>query len=111
MESVLREQDINYFLTEIERAFPNFIAGVITDRNGFPIGSKIEKDFQIQENELALFAIAGNRDFIEDSEYIKVWRNLDKSKDIKLFLLLHKSSQYIHRFKKLNKIIDTQVLF
>ena len=111
MESVLREKDINHFLTKIERTFPNFIAGVITDHHGFPIGSKIEKSFQIQENELALFAIAGNRDFIKDSGFIKVWRNLDKSKDIKLFILLQKSSKYIHRFKDFNKILETQGLF
>ena len=110
LESVLREQDINYFLTEIKNAFPNFIAGVITDNNGFPIGSRIDK-IQIQEDDLALFAIAGRRAFIEDSGYIKVWRNLDKSKNIKLFLLLQKSNKYIHRFKDLNKILETQGLF
>ena len=112
MESLLREKDINCFLTEIKKTFPNFIAGVITDRNGFPIGSKItQNSHNIQEDELALFAIAGNRDFIKDSEYIKVWRNLDKSKNIKLFLLLQKSNKYIHRFKNFNKILDSQNLF
>lgn len=111
MESLLREKDINSFLAEIKNAFPNFIAGVITDNNGFPIGSKISQNLHFQENELSLFAISGNRDFIEDSGYIKVWRNLDKKKNIKLFLLLQKSHKYIHRFKNLNEIVDTQDLF
>ena len=111
MENIIKENEINYFFSEIERIFPNFIAGVITDRHGFPIASKIPRNFHIHENELALSAIAGNRDFIKDPRFLKVKRNLDKSNNIKLFLLLEKSTNYINRFKTLKGIVDTQGLF
>ena len=111
MENIIEENELNYFLYEIERTFPNFVAGIITDRHGFLLASKIPQNFHIHENQLALSAIAGNRDFIEDSRFLKVKRDLDKSKNIKLFLLLEKSTNYINRFKSLKGIIDMQNLF
>jgi len=108
--SILSEQDINYFLNEIENNFPNFVAGVITDRHGFPLASKIPVNFHINEKELALLAISGGQDFINDSRLIKVKRNLDKAKNIKLLFLL-RSNGYINRFKNLKEIIERQNLF
>ena len=106
----MSEQDINYFLNEIENNFPNFVAGVITDRHGFPLASKIPVNFHINEKELALLAISGGQDFINDSRLIKVKRNLDKAKNIKLLFLL-KSKGYINHFKNLKEIIKRQNLF
>ena len=106
----MSEQDINYFLNEIENNFPNFVAGVITDRHGFPLASKIPVNFHINEKELALLAISGGQDFINDSRLIKVKRNLDKAKNIKLLFLL-KSKGYINHFKNLKEIIERQNLF
>lgn len=106
----MSEQDVNYFLKEIENNFPNFVAGVITDRHGFPIASNIPINFHINERELALSAISGDHDYINDSRLIKVKRNLDKAKNIKLLFLL-KSNGYINRFKNLKEIIERQNLF
>ena len=60
---------------------------------------------------MALSAIAKDRDFIGDPNLMKVKRNIDKAKNIKLFMLLDKSSKYINRFKELKNIIETQNLF
>ncbi len=99
------------FLSIIENNFPNFIAGVVCDHHGFPIASKIPKGSNIQENELALHAIAKDRDFFNDPKLMKVKRDLNQSKRIKLCMLLEKSNKYMNRFKILNKIIETQNLF
>ena len=91
--------------------FPNFIAGVLCDRNGFMIASKVPQNFHIHENILALSAISNKREFIEENGYLKIKRDLDRSKDIKLLLLLEKPHNKIAYFKRLKKFIDTQGLF
>ncbi len=111
MEKLINQSDVNYFLSEIKQMFPNFIAGILCDRHGFMIASKIPQGFHIQENILALSAISNKRDFIEENGYLKVKRDLDKSKEIKLMLLLEKSYRNIICFKKLKKLIETQGLF
>ena len=111
MEGLINQSDVNYFLSEIEQIFPNFVAGVLCDRHGFPIASKIPQNFHIQENILALSAISDKKDLLKGNGYIKVKRNLDKSKDIKLLLLLEKTDRKIKDFKKLKKLIETQILF
>jgi len=111
LEKLINQTDVNYFLSEIKQIFPNFVAGVLCDRNGFMIASKIPQNFHIQENILALSAISNKRDFIEENGYLKVKRDLDTSKNIKLLLLLEKSHNNITSFKRLKKFIDTQGLF
>ena len=111
MEKVLKQREVNYFLSEIESTFPNFVAGIVCDRDGFPIASKVPSNFHIHENQMALTAIAGNREFINDPKLMKVKRDLDHNKNVKLLILLDKQSQYINRFKALNAIIEKQNLF
>ncbi|MFX1384966.1 MAG: hypothetical protein ACFFBP_21260 [Promethearchaeota archaeon] len=111
MKAILNEEDVYFFLTEIERNFPNFVAGVITDNHGFPIASKIPINFHFNETELALSAISDERDFINDSRFVKVIRNLDEKNSIKLFFLLLKRNGYVNRFRKLKEIIERQNLF
>lgn len=111
MEKLINQLDVNYFLSEIKQIFPNFVAGVLCDRHGFLIASKIPQNFHIQENILALSAISNKRDFIEENGYLKVKRDLDGSKDIKLLLLLKKSHNNITCFKRLKRFIETQGLF
>ena len=111
MSKVVKKAEVDGFLEKVERNFPNFIAGIITDNHGFPLASKIPNNFPIQENVLALSAISKKREFFDDSNYIKVERNLNKSKNIKMFLLLEKKYKYIHRFKQLKNIIVNQSLF
>jgi len=111
MEKVLKQHEVNYFLSEIESTFPNFVAGIVCDRHGFPIASRMPKNFHIQENQMALTAIAGNREFIDDPRLMKVKRDLNSKKNVKLLILLDKQNQYINRFKALNAIIERQNLF
>ena len=42
---LINQVEDNYFLQRIKNNFPNFVAGVITDKNGCPIGSEISKRF------------------------------------------------------------------
>ena len=37
LENLINESEVKYFLYRIEKNFPNFVAGVITDRHGFPL--------------------------------------------------------------------------
>jgi len=111
VEDILNEAKINNFLSDIESIFPNFVAGIITDRHGFTIGTKMPPNFHIQEIKMALYAITNNNNYIQDSRLVKVKRNLDKSRNFKLLLLLEKSNNYMNRFEKLKNIIENQSLF
>ena len=111
LENLITENMVDSFMSEIELIFPNFVAGVLCDNHGFPIASKVPKNFHIRENELALSAIAGKRTIINDPRFMKVKRAVDKGKNVRLLLLLEKSNSYINRFKELRKIIDAQDLF
>ena len=111
MERILNQGEVNHFLSQIENTFPNFIAGVICDHHGFPIASKIPQNFHIQENILALSAISNKKDLIKGKKYLKIKRDLDKSKNVKLLLLLEKTKKRELYFEKLEKLIETQGLF
>ena len=108
---ILNQDDVNYFLYRIEKNFPNFVAGIITDSHGFPVASKISKKLWILENTLALSAITKNRNFIEDSKLVKIKKDLDKSKNYRLLILLEKSKDYKSRLKPLKSLIKSQDLF
>jgi len=111
MDNLINQSEVNYFLYRIEKKFPNFVAGIITDRHGFPIASKISKKLWILENTLALSAITKNREFIEDSNIIQIKKNLDKSKNYRLLVLLEKSKDYKSKIKPLKNLIKSQDLF
>ncbi len=111
MDGLLNQSEVNYFLHRIEKNFPNFVAGVITDKHGFPVASKISKKLWILENTLALSAIVKKGDFINDSHLIKIKKDLDKSKNYKLLILLDKSKEYKSRMKPLKTLIKSQELF
>ncbi|MFX1338394.1 MAG: hypothetical protein ACFFDK_07280 [Promethearchaeota archaeon] len=111
MEKLIKQSDVNYFLSEIEQIFPNFVAGVLCDHHGFPIASRIPQNFHIQENVLALSAISNKRDFIKEKSYLKIKSDIDTSKDIKLLLLLEKPNNNMNCYKRLKKFIKTQSLF
>jgi len=111
LNEILTEKKVNFFLSRIEKNFPNFIAGVITDRHGFILGTKIPLNFHIKENIMALSAITNRKNFFNNSEFLRVKRNLDKSKNFKLFILLNKSNNELSRFKSLKSIIEEQELF
>ncbi|MFO8018493.1 MAG: hypothetical protein R6U96_07645 [Promethearchaeia archaeon] len=113
MDKLLKEQDVKGFLSEVRKTFPNFVAGIITDKNGFPIASEMPEKFHIRENELALSAITDTRDIIPEgeSEYMQVKRDIGKEENVRMLLLLRKSYKYINRFKSLKKIVRNQNLF
>lgn len=111
MGKILNQDEINYFLYRVEKNFPNFVAGIITDRHGFSVGSKISKKLWVLENTLALSAITKKNGFIEDSSLIQIKKDLDKSKNYKLMILLEKSKDYKSRLKPLKALIKSQELF
>ena len=111
MIKLLKQCEVNSFLESVEKNFPNFVAACITDEDGFPIATKISKNVLIKENEIALTAIARERDFIKNSKIMKVKRELDTSKHIKMIVLLTKSNRYLTRFKGLNDLINSQTFF
>ena len=111
LENLINESEVKYFLYRIEKNFPNFVAGIITDRHGFPVASKISNKLWILENTLALSAITKNKEFIEDSKLVQIKRDLDKSKNYKLLILLERSKEYKSRLKPLKSLIKSQELF
>ena len=111
LEDIIHQEEANYFLSEVEQIFPNFVAGILCDHHGFPIASKIPQNFHIQETSLALSAISNDIDNFASNRYIEVRRDLNKSKNIKLFLLLERPTNHIKQFKRLKKLIKRQGLF
>ncbi|MCK4371188.1 MAG: hypothetical protein KAV01_06805 [Candidatus Lokiarchaeota archaeon] len=111
LDNLINESEVKYFLYRIEKNFPNFVAGIITDRHGFPVASKISNKLWILENTLALSAITKNKVFKEDSKLVQIKRDLDKSKNYKLLILLQKSKEYKSRLKPLKSLIKSQDLF
>jgi hypothetical protein len=107
---LLTQEMVENFLGRIKENFPNFIAGVLTDELGFPIASSISKKTPIKENHLALSAVC-ETDFLDFSNYVKIVREIGKNEKVKLLILLEKSSKYLHKFKRLNKILAKQSLF
>ena len=111
---LINQLEVNYFLHRIKENFPNFVAGVITDKNGFAIGSDISKRLWIHENKLALWAISKNKknkDIINDPNLVQLKFDIDKGKRFKLFILLEKSKHNKSGVKPLKNIIRGQELF
>lgn len=111
---LINQLEVNYFLHRIKKNFPNFVAGVITDKNGFAIGSDISKRLWIHENKLALWAISknkDNKDVINDPNLVQLKFDIDKGKKFKLFILLEKSKYNKSGVKPLKHIIRAQELF
>jgi hypothetical protein len=111
---LINQIEVNYFLQQIKKNFPNFVAGVITDKNGFAIGSEISKRLWIHENKLALWAISKNKenkDLINDPNLVQLKFDIDKGKKFKLFILLEKSKNNKGGKKPLKTIIRAQELF
>jgi hypothetical protein len=111
---LINQIEVNYFLHQIKKNFPKFVAGVITDKNGFPIGSEISKRLWIHENKLALWAISNskeNKDLINDPNLVQLKFDIDKGKKYKLFILLEKSKYNKSGVKPLKTLIRTQELF
>ncbi|TFF97270.1 MAG: hypothetical protein EU547_04795 [Promethearchaeota archaeon] len=105
MKKIISQIEAARFLNKVTENFPNFLAGIITDKHGFPIASKIPKNFPYKENLLALEAVARKRSFIKQSNYIKVKRFLNDGKTVRMLLLLRKPNKYVYAYKKLNKIL------
>ena len=109
---LINQNEVNYFLNRVKKHFPNFVAGVITDRNGFPIGSSISNRLWVHENTLALWAISKNKErIIKDPNLVQLKFNIDKKKKYKLFILLEKTKAYKNGLKPLKEIIKSQELF
>ena len=113
-QRLINQMEVNYFLHKIKINFPNFVAGVITDKNGFTIGADISKRLWIHENKLALWAISKNKEnkeILNDPNLVQLKIDLDKDKKFKLFILLEKSKYNRSGKGKLKTIIRAQELF
>lgn len=111
---LINQMEVNYFLHKIKINFPNFVAGVITDKNGFTIGADISKRLWIHENKLALWAISKNKEnkeILNDPNLIQLKIDLDKDKKFKLFILLEKSKYNKSGKIGLKNLIRSQKLF
>ena len=111
---LINQVEVNYFLHRIKNNFPNFVAGVITDKNGFTIGADISKRLWIHENKLSLWAISKNKEnkeLINDPNLVQLKFDIDKEKKFKLFILLEKSKYNKSGLKPLKTIIRAQELF
>ena len=110
---LITQQMVDEFLKKIKKTFPNFIAGVLSDENGFPIASKIPKKLKIDEDFFALAAtdVRIVNDFMDFSKYTKVMKEIGKKEKIKLLVLLKKSAKYSHKFQQLNEVLSKQSLF
>jgi len=111
---LINQLEVNFFLNKIKKNFPNFVAGVITDKNGFTIGADISKRLWIHENKLALWAISKNKEnkeVINDPNLVQLKFDIDKGKNFKLFILLEKSKNNKNRVKPLKTLIKSQELF
>lgn len=107
---LLTQKMVDDFLGKVKKSVPNFVAGVLSDENGFPIASKIPKKLQINEDYLALSTVCKN-EFIDFSKYTKIVKDIGRNETIKLLILLKKSTKYSKKFKQLNKILSKQSLF
>jgi len=111
---LINQMEVNYFLHKIKINFPNFVAGVITDKNGFTIGADISKRLWIHENKLALWAISKNKEnkeILNDPNLVQLKIDLDKGKNFKLFILLEKSKYNKSGKIGLKNLIRSQQLF
>lgn len=112
--NLINQMEVNYFLHKIKINFPNFVAGVITDKNGFTIGADISKRLWIHENKLALWAISKNKEnkeILNDPNLVQLKIDLDKDKKFKLFILLEKSKNNKSGKVGLKNLIRSQKLF
>jgi hypothetical protein len=108
---LISKEEASHFLNKVTQSFPNFKAAIITDKNGFPIISKVPKNFPYNDNMLALEAISSHRTFINNSTYVKVKRSLDKQGSIKLLILLSKPNKFVYAYNDLREILERQSLF
>ena len=107
-KQIISQEEASTFLNKVTQKFPNFIAGIITDKHGFPIASKIPKNFPYKENILALEAVAKKRSFINRSRYVKVKRYLNNGKTVNMLLLLRKPNKYVYAYKQLKQILNSK---
>ncbi len=116
MVKLLSENEVDYFLYNISKKFSDqFYAGVICDKDGFILSSKIPKNEpkNLIENKLALMAISDRKSKSFDQNHIKLIKDLNKEKTIKLLLLLKKkkNSKLSIQNKIIDKILSLQTLF
>jgi hypothetical protein len=106
MPNLVSARQLETFMNDIKSLFPTYVAGVICDRHGFPIASRIDHP-QIDEETLALSAISDRKLLDMDmNEYHKVVRPL--SMDTKLMVLLKKSGDNLHRFKQFKNMVESK---
>ena len=89
---------------EIEGIFPNMVAGVITDRHGFPMATNMKPTPKPLDEELLALSAVSDRKLLDLSDYHKVVRPL--SHNVRLMVLLEKTYANLHRFKAFNRMLE-----
>ncbi len=112
MEELICEGQINEFFHEINTCFPSLVAGVLTDDDGFPIGSKINRlGFDLGESELALLTISNRFKLKNADDYIEIKTLVDKMSKINLLLIIEKNRKRADSFIRLKDVIKRYKVF
>jgi hypothetical protein len=104
MSNLVNSQMLEQFMGEVKQIFPSMIAGVIADRHGLVMHSKIESP-KLDEEMLAVSAIT-DRPILDLSDYHKVVRPLGMN--ARIMVLLEKSYSNLHRFKQFNEVLNSK---
>ena len=113
---VISNTQADYFLYEVEKKLSShYHAGIICDKDGFIISSRIPKknSQQLRASEIALTAIADKKKKEKNSEYVEVIRDLDDNSNVLLVLLLKRDryDRILNQYRELNKILTLQDIF
>jgi hypothetical protein len=101
MNEFLDRRSLETFICEASDAFPKCLGGVLVDKHGFVISSKIQSR-EFDENELALQAIS-NRKIVDMKNYIPVIKDLDENN--RLMLIIERDNKNLSSYRKLNQVL------
>ncbi len=103
MTHLVNAQMLNSFIDKIHKACPTMIAGVIADKHGLPMASKIHPQMPVSEQLLSLEAVAEGRTIVNTKGLEKIVHSL--SGDVKLMMLLQRSGSNVQRMRDLHEVI------
>ena len=103
-KELLNEHILQDFTNKIKNCFPTYVAAVMADRHGFLVHSEINNS--LDENMLALTAVAGKRKLLKLSKYHSIVRSL--SRNVKLLVLLKKSHRNYAHFGHFDEVVKKE---
>lgn len=100
-QDLVNEQMLARFSSKIKGCFSTYVASVVTDMHGFPIHADVLNS--MDENLLALSAVAGKRRIIDTSNFHRLIRPLNKNAC--LLVLLEKSRDNYANIGKFEDVV------